>query len=70
MVYNTSSVFAAYTASLSTSGPINLEVSPSGSNANVTTSTVTVDSQCPLGYTLSIAGPADSALFPAYIFQS
>ena len=52
-----------YTASLSTSGAINLDVAASGNGANVTTDNVTVISTCPLGYTLSISGPSDSTLY-------
>ncbi|MBR2543473.1 hypothetical protein IKF03_02675, partial [Candidatus Saccharibacteria bacterium] len=53
----------AYTSSLTTSGTINLDVSASGNSANVATDNITVSSTCPLGYTLSIKGPADSTLY-------
>ena len=59
-----SDAFAAtYTASLSTSGTINLDVSASGNGANIATDDVRVISTCPYGYTLSVNGPADSTLY-------
>ena len=54
---------ATYTASLSTSGAINLDVSASGNGANVIADEVTVTSTCPSGYTLSIKGPSDTTLY-------
>ena len=70
-IYNIYSLFgfinganvSAYTSSLTTSGTINLDVSASGNSANVATDNITVSSTCPLGYTLSIKGPADSTLY-------
>ena len=52
-----------YTASISTSGHITVNVSSTGNGANVSTDTVNVVSTCPSGYTLSIAGPSDATLY-------
>ena len=61
------SVFAdptpTYTASLSTSGGVAVNVSSAGNGANVSTDTVNVVSTCPSGYTLAIGGPSDATLY-------
>lgn len=53
----------AYSASVTASGTINLEVSASGNGTSVVADEVTINSDCPLGYTLSIGGPNDSTLY-------
>ena len=61
------SVFAdptpTYSASLSTSGNVIVNVSSAGNGASVSTDTVNVASNCPAGYTLSIAGPSNATLY-------
>ena len=52
-----------YTASLSTSGGVAVNVSSAGNGANVSSDTVNVVSTCPSGYTLSIAGPSNATLY-------
>ena len=53
----------AHTASITTSGMVNMNVSASGDGANLGTSNITIDSTCPLGYTVSISGPVDNTLY-------
>ena len=53
----------SHTISLSTSGTVNVDVSTAGHGANVGVDNLVVESTCPLGYTLSISGPSDSALY-------
>ena len=53
----------AHTATISTSGTVNIDVLVAVEQANIATDDVVVNSTCPLGYTLSIAGPADNALY-------
>ncbi|MBO7132144.1 InlB B-repeat-containing protein [Candidatus Saccharibacteria bacterium] len=59
---NVAPVFA-HTATLSTEGEITVNVSPNGSGANLGTDSLNIVSTCPLGYTVSIAGPTDNALY-------
>lgn len=54
---------AAYTAALSTDGDIELNVSVNGDRASSVVDNLTVVSTCPYGYTVSISGPSDSALY-------
>ena len=53
----------AHTTSVSTSGTVEMNVMASGNQANIATDDVVVNSTCPLGYTLSIAGPTDNTLY-------
>ena len=53
----------AYTASITTDGLINIDVSATGNNANIGTDTINVVSTCPLGYTVSISGPSNNSLY-------
>lgn len=54
---------ATYTASLSTTGGVSLDVSADGEGANIGVDEVVVTSTCPAGYTLMIAGPDDATLY-------
>ncbi|MBR0431240.1 InlB B-repeat-containing protein, partial [Candidatus Saccharibacteria bacterium] len=53
----------AYTTTLSTSGIVSVDVSSAADGAAMGTDNVVVNSTCPLGYTLSIGGPTDNALY-------
>lgn len=54
---------STYSIGLSVSGDIKLNVSPAGNGANVVSDEIVVNSTCPYGYTLSIAGPTDTTLY-------
>ena len=53
----------AHTASVTTSGTVTMDVAASGTKASISSDEVIVNSTCPLGYTLSIGGPSDNALY-------
>ena len=53
----------AYSASLTTSGTVTVDVSAAGNGANIGVDNVVVNSTCPNGYTLSIAGGDDNKLY-------
>ena len=57
----------AHTATITTSGTINIDVTPAGvggsNGASIGTDNVVVNSSCPLGYTVSISGLADNTLY-------
>jgi len=59
-----SPVYAStYSLGMTTSGTVNVDVSVSGVGANVAEDDLVVVSTCPLGYTVSISGPADRTLY-------
>ncbi len=62
-IFCVSSDTFAHTASITSSGAVTIDVSASGNQANLGTDNITVNSSCPLGYTVSIAGPADNTLY-------
>ncbi|MBR0431346.1 InlB B-repeat-containing protein [Candidatus Saccharibacteria bacterium] len=53
----------AYTATLSTSGQVKIDVSTAANSAAVGVDNVVVSSTCPFGYDLSIGGTNDNALY-------
>ena len=53
----------AYTASITTTGAVSIDVSASGNNASLGTDSLNIVSTCPLGYTLNIAGPTNNSLY-------
>ena len=64
VIQHPDSVFAStYSVGLTTSGTINIDVSTSGIGAAVATDNLVATSTCPLGYTITIQGPADTNLY-------
>ena len=57
-IYGASNAFAA-TASMSTTGAVSIDVSASGNSANIGTDTLTVDTTCSTGYTVTIQSSID-----------
>ncbi len=65
-VYNIcfiSSSVSAYTASISTSGNVTVDVASFGDKASLGTDNIVVSSDCPSGYAVSIVGPTDNTLY-------
>ena len=57
-IYGASNAFAA-TASMSTTGSVSIDVSASGNSANIGTDTLTVNTTCSTGYTVTIQSSID-----------
>ena len=55
--------FAAHTASITTSGQVNIEIPAAGNTANMATDNVKVITSCPAGYTVSVGGGSDNTLY-------
>ena len=58
-----SSPTSAYTASITTSSSINLDVSPAGDGTSIHSESINITSDCRNGYNLTIATPTGSNLY-------